>query len=519
MVDTSGVLDSHRNTPGTNPKLTESVSPLRRQVAESARAGLARQASTRSAPTTPKSLDIFDRFARTPRDRAEIENTSVLSNTSSNLTKRTSIEVERVRVSLTDPHRDFTIGKCIGKGQYGRVHQGYDVASGELVAIKRIDLIRDTTAPKTASASKSKVAIEEIMCEVEILRACAHRHVVRYIGFTTIDPGLLDIVTEFVEGGSLADVIRQFGVLGETRSLSYSWQILDALDYVHGLGIVHCDIKSANVLVTKRGCCKLSDFGVSIKVDGETTVKGLVQGTPNWLAPEIITLRGTSKASDVWAVGCCIIEMLSGQPPYAKLNAMTAMFKIVEDDHPPLPNTISSELRELLLSMFDKEPRRRPSAHALKLRPVLDRHRLQELPPPNSMGEIGPQIDLAAVLPHPRKPNFQSAPRPVLGIHKWSKLKLSDKGMECALCREALCGKARVCGQCRSFAHPRCVIERRSWCVAVANQVEPRRSIVTASTLDFDAEKRAAQAAAKSRRRNLLKSILPCLAACRNLRS
>ena len=115
-------------------------------------------------------------------------------------------------------------------------------------------------------------------------------------------------------------------------------QVLQGLQYLHDQGVIHRDIKGANILTTKDGTVKLADFGVSTSTltNGQDK-EAQVVGTPYWMAPEIIQLSGASPASDIWSVGATVIELLQGRPPYHNLAAMPALFAIVNDDHPPLP--------------------------------------------------------------------------------------------------------------------------------------------------------------------------------------
>ncbi|RKP08881.1 kinase-like domain-containing protein [Thamnocephalis sphaerospora] len=91
----------------------------------------------------------------------------------------------------------------------------------------------------------------------------------------------------------------------------------------------------------------------------------MIAGTPNWMAPEVIELKGASTASDIWSLGCTIVELLTGKPPYWGLLPMTTLFRIVEDDSPPLPEEISPDLRDFLQQCFCKEPEERPTAREL----------------------------------------------------------------------------------------------------------------------------------------------------------
>ena len=121
----------------------------------------------------------------------------------------------------------------------------------------------------------------------------------------------------------------------------YMTQVLQGLQYLHDQGVIHRDIKGANILTTKDGTVKLADFGVSTSTLTAPDKEAQVVGTPYWMAPEIIQLSGASSASDIWSVGCTVIELLQGRPPYHTLAAMPVLFAIVNDDHPPLPEGIS----------------------------------------------------------------------------------------------------------------------------------------------------------------------------------
>lgn len=116
-------------------------------------------------------------------------------------------------------------------------------------------------------------------------------------------------------------------------------QVLMGLHYLHEQGVIHRDIKGANILTTKDGLVKLADFGVATKAAG--TNEASVVGTPYWMAPEVIELAGATTASDIWSLGSTVIELLDGKPPYHKLQPMAALFRIVNDDHPPLPGGAS----------------------------------------------------------------------------------------------------------------------------------------------------------------------------------
>ena len=166
----------------------------------------------------------------------------------------------------------------------------------------------------------------------------------------------LNIVLEYIESGSLAAIIKRFTPFKENLVAFYVKQVLEGLCYLHSQGVVHRDIKGANLLTTKEGVVKLADFGVAMKLT-ETTKSMSIVGTPYWMAPEIVEQTGhCTTACDIWSLSCTVIELLTGSPPYFSLETMSALYRIVQDDCPPLPPNISSELKDFLLKCFQKEP-------------------------------------------------------------------------------------------------------------------------------------------------------------------
>ncbi|BGO96869.1 putative Cell division control protein 15 (putative) [Rhodotorula toruloides] len=265
------------------------------------------------------------------------------------------------------PVLTYQLGECIGRGQFGSVYRALNLNTGQVVAVKRISL-----------EGKSENEVAELSNEVKLLRSLTHPAVVKYEGLVRTEH-YLNIILEFAEGGSLEKTIKQYGQLPESLVAAYVLKMLEGLAYLHGEGVVHCDLKAANVLSTKNGNIKLSDFGVSLNLNAIKTTRGLaaaneVNGTPNWMAPEVISMRGATAASDVWSLGATICELVSGRPPYADLVAMSAMFRIVEDDCPPLPDGISAELERFLLRCFRKNPKERPTADELFDDPWLLKH-------------------------------------------------------------------------------------------------------------------------------------------------
>ncbi|KAL0080936.1 kinase-like domain-containing protein [Phycomyces blakesleeanus] len=204
-----------------------------------------------------------------------------------------------------------------------------------------------------------------MMKEVSLLQTLSHTNVIQYLGFIRTEEHL-NIVLEFAENGSLMSTSKAFGAFPEKLVASFCVKILSGLEYLHANEVVHCDLKAANILTTKTGDVKLTDFGVSLNLKIKGADAGTVSGTPNWMAPEVIELKGASTKADIWSLGCTLVELVTGKPPYSDLIAMSAMFRIVEDEYPPLPENVSMEMQDFLVCCFQKDPKDRPTASQLK---------------------------------------------------------------------------------------------------------------------------------------------------------
>ncbi|BGP36943.1 Protein kinase of the Mitotic Exit Network [Rhodotorula kratochvilovae] len=294
------------------------------------------------------------------------------------------------------------LGECIGRGQFGSVYRALNLSSGQVVAVKRILL-----------EGKTEHEIEQLSGEVSLLRRLAHPSIVRYEGAVRTEH-YLNIILEYAESGSLEKTIKQFGQLPESLVASYTVKILEGLAYLHGQDVVHCDLKAANILSTKNGNIKLSDFGVSLNLHAIKATRGFhtstaeANGTPNWMAPEVISLKGALPASDIWSLGATIVELIDGRPPYADLVAMSAMFRIVEDPNgPPIPERCSPELKAFLARCFRKNPKERPSAEDLFADPWLLKHfdiSLVRLPSHQLLPKSAPLTSLLSSLSQDMRP-------------------------------------------------------------------------------------------------------------------
>lgn len=247
------------------------------------------------------------------------------------------------------------LGDCLGRGAFGSVYRALNWSTGETVAIKQIRL-----------ADLPKAELTTIMQEIDLLKHLNHPNIVKYHNSVRGQDSLY-IILEYCENGSLHSICKNFGKFPENLVSLYTAQVLQGLLFLHEQGVIHRDIKGANILTTKEGLVKLADFGVATKQQG--LAEGSVVGTPYWMAPEVIELSGATTASDIWSLGCTVIELLDGKPPYYKLAPMPALFRIVNEDHPPLPEGASPLVRDFLMQCFQKDPNLRVSAKKLLKHP------------------------------------------------------------------------------------------------------------------------------------------------------
>jgi hypothetical protein len=227
----------------------------------------------------------------------------------------------------------------------GAVWLAHDTTLGREVAVKRLGLMPGGTGPDLSRAER----------EARLAARLNHPHVVHVFDLVTEDEGQW-LVMEYVEGQTLAAIVRAEGALPPDRASSLLGQAADALAAAHEAGIVHRDVKPSNMLVGPDDEVKLSDFGIArAEADPSLTQTGLVTGSPAYLSPEVASGHMATTASDVWSLGATLYHALSGQPPYeVGENLMGALFRIVHEDPPRLPD--AGWLAPLLEVTMTREP-------------------------------------------------------------------------------------------------------------------------------------------------------------------
>jgi len=250
----------------------------------------------------------------------------------------------------------------IGSGSFGIVYQGFNTHTGELFAVKQICLLGDSAT--------SSHEVEALQREVNILKSLSHPNIVQYYGSGVSQRGeYLNIFLEFVPGGSISCLLRKYGGFSEPVVANYTLQIVTGLEYLHKHQIVHRDIKGANLLVDNNGIVKLADFGASKRLEELVTTSSgprSLKGTTNWMAPEVAAQKDSGRAADIWSVGCTVLEMLTGVPPWHPQEQLAIIYNLATTETgPPIPSYASDLLRDLLSSCFQVNSSKRPTATQL----------------------------------------------------------------------------------------------------------------------------------------------------------
>eukprot|EP01059_Diplonema_ambulator_P035709 TRINITY_DN8528_c0_g3_i2.p1 TRINITY_DN8528_c0_g3~~TRINITY_DN8528_c0_g3_i2.p1 ORF type:complete len:838 (+),score=199.16 TRINITY_DN8528_c0_g3_i2:809-3322(+) len=250
-------------------------------------------------------------------------------------------------------------GRQLGQGAFGTVYQGIDQLTGEFVAIKEV-LVENLNSD------------EEIRNEFDLLQKLSHKNIVRYIDFEfNRDNTVLRIYLEYIDGGSLASIVKQYGRLSEHVCRTYMAQVLCGLQYLHSKGVLHRDIKPANLLVSIDASVKLADFGASKKIEGGA--EGLTEtkfvGTPAYVAPEAIKGKHTF-AGDLWSLGCTLLELTTAKTPWVGViqysDVRDFIKQIAEADvTPPIPDFLSDECQDFLVRCLQRDVSKRADCEEL----------------------------------------------------------------------------------------------------------------------------------------------------------
>ncbi len=306
----------------------------------------------------------------------------------------------------------------IGRGGMGAVWLARDEVLGRQVALKRIGLLPG------GGPSPDLVRAER---EAKLAARLNHPHVVAVFDFVA-DGESQWLVMEYVEGSTLSALAGRRG-LKPDQAAPILQQAAEALAAAHQAGIVHRDVKPSNILVTKDGTAKLTDFGIArARQDSTLTQTGLVTGSPAYIAPEVASGRTATEASDVWSLGATAFHALAGRPPYdVGDNVVGTLYRIVHEDPPRL--TDAGRLAPLLESTMIHEPKQRWSM--AQVRDFLGGESVQPVQPvPPAPARRTPRREETRVIapdptaPPPRRPSLlpwiaAAVAVAVLGVGGW----------------------------------------------------------------------------------------------------
>eukprot|EP01064_Diplonema_japonicum_P026283 TRINITY_DN376_c2_g1_i1.p1 TRINITY_DN376_c2_g1~~TRINITY_DN376_c2_g1_i1.p1 ORF type:complete len:543 (+),score=70.06 TRINITY_DN376_c2_g1_i1:65-1630(+) len=257
-------------------------------------------------------------------------------------------------MSDTSPFAEIrTTDQLLGKGGFGSVWLGLG-DTGEQLAVKRLNL-------------QSGVDFRKAEREYEILKKLDHPNIVKVHSFgpqKDQESPVVEIVMEYVAGGSTKDLLKNFGPLPELAIWNYSKEILSGLCHLHNHQILHMDLKPSNIMVTTSGSVKITDFGLSreiISPDSMGTVESAA-GTYPYMSPGLVAEGANSKQTDIWAVGCTVLEYATNEIPWAERNLQEQQYIFVigtafsTGDRPGIPDRVSStKLREFIKTCWAAE--------------------------------------------------------------------------------------------------------------------------------------------------------------------
>ena len=239
------------------------------------------------------------------------------------------------------------ICKKIGAGAFGSCYV-VKSTSGEGLYVQKVILL------KSFKDEKDK---NEINLEVELLSKLTHPNVVKYER-SWLSKKKLNILMEYCEGGDLrAHIEASKGhIFPESQIIDWFVQITLGVKYIHSQKILHRDLKSSNIFITKDNIAKIGDFGIAKVLSATLDQATTVVGTPYYMSPEVCENKPYSYKSDVWALGCILQELCTGEYAFSASNLLSLAYKIVTGSPKPIPTEYSPGLQDLVSKLLTKDP-------------------------------------------------------------------------------------------------------------------------------------------------------------------
>eukprot|EP00161_Ancyromonas_sigmoides_P017477 TRINITY_DN476_c0_g1_i1.p1 TRINITY_DN476_c0_g1~~TRINITY_DN476_c0_g1_i1.p1 ORF type:complete len:273 (+),score=20.26 TRINITY_DN476_c0_g1_i1:115-933(+) len=243
------------------------------------------------------------------------------------------------------PSGDYVIGKAIGKGSFGAVFLARHRRTSHRYVVKRVPL-----------AQATKEERESAKREAKMLAGLKHPNIIQYHESFIDRSGRLNIVMDFAEGGDLHNRIQEQAKekrhFGEDQIVDWLVQLCLALRHIHARRILHRDLKTQNIFLTRAGALRVGDFGIARCLEGTAEMARTLIGTPYYMSPELCESQPYDYKSDVWAVGCVAYELCTLRHAFEARDLPGLVFKILKGEYLPVPNRYSDDLKGLIASVI-----------------------------------------------------------------------------------------------------------------------------------------------------------------------
>ncbi|XP_014326212.1 serine/threonine-protein kinase Nek4 isoform X1 [Xiphophorus maculatus] len=259
---------------------------------------------------------------------------------------------------------NYNFIRVVGKGSYGEVNLVKHKTDRKQYVIKKLNL--------TTSSKRERRAAEQ---EAQLLSQLRHPNIVTYRESWEGDDRQLYIVMGFCEGGDLYHRLKQQKgeLLPERQVVEWFVQIAMALQYLHERNILHRDLKTQNIFLTKTNIIKVGDLGIARVLENQNDMASTLIGTPYYMSPELFSNKPYNHKSDVWALGCCVYEMSTLKHAFNAKDMNSLVYRIVEGKLPPMPSQYHPHLGELIKIMLCKKPEDRPDVKHILRQPYIKR--------------------------------------------------------------------------------------------------------------------------------------------------
>ena len=270
---------------------------------------------------------------------------------------------------------DLLMDAMLGEGANGQVFRALDTHTGKFLAVKviKMNLRSDRWKDKLATLER----------EIRLLRGLSHPNIVHYLGCGKDLPeaeseGYVKIYMEYMAGGSISRLLKEFGAFEEPVIAKFTRQIVIGLQYLHGMGVMHRDLKGGNILVGPKGTVKLADFGASKQIQGLPIVSNnseickSIKGSLYWMAPEMFQNVPYGRKVDIWSLGCVVIEMATGKHPWPNIRMYQELcLAIGQHQIPEIPEHVSQSCKDFISLCLNYDKKLRPHPTALLRHPFL----------------------------------------------------------------------------------------------------------------------------------------------------